>query len=153
MNRTLQLLSITAAAAVAVPSMQSSSEARTALPSSGRTLAIGDLGCFAMSYGAMINGCSSMKILEVPLTHDNTFNNWLFPRVTAFGSAPAGNVGCTVTAMHKAGYYWSNPVGYEFVPVFGSYQDLSLEVYATGDTGLYVTCQVYPNASVNLIQW
>lgn len=154
MNRTLQLLSVTAAAALAVPAMPSSSEARTALPSSGRTLTMADMGCFSLSFSSMTNTCGTAKYLEIPITHDNYLNNWLGPRVTAQGTAPAGNVGCTATAIHKSlGYFWSNASGYEYVPVFGSPQDIQLDVYAPGDTGVYITCEVHPWARVNLITW
>lgn len=154
MNRSLRILSAAAAVALAVPAMQTTSVARTALPSSGRTFSMADMGCFSLSYSSMTNVCGTAKYIEIPLTHDSPIGGWLSPRVTAQGTAPAGNVGCTATAIHKSlGYYWSNAAGYEYVPVFGSPQDIVLDVYAPGDAGLYVTCEVHPWARVNLVTW
>ena len=150
------LATIALAAAAAIPSTMSTSEARTALPSSGRTWSMTDMPCFAMNYGSMTNTCATDKYLEIPLTHDNSISNWLSPRITAQGAAPAGNVGCTVGAIkNDFTAVWSNNNSflYEFVSVFGTPQDIVLDVFAPGDSGLYVVCRVFPGAKINLLRW
>lgn len=150
------IATVAVAAAAAIPSTMSTSEARTAMPSSGRTLAMADMSCFALSYSSMRNTCGSAKTLEIPLTHDNTLNNWLGVRVSALGQAPSGTVGCTVTAIK---YDWTavwgnnNPTPFEYIPSFGVIQELVLDIFAPGDAGLYVTCDVYPGGRVNLVRW
>lgn len=147
---------IALAAAAAIPSTMSTSEARTALPASGRTLSMADMPCFVMGYSGMTNTCGTYKYLEIPLTHDNTLNNWLSPRVTAQGTAPNGTVGCTVTAIKNDWTaVWSNNNSgqYEYIPVFGVAQDIVLDIFAPGDSGLYVTCVVYPQGRINLLRW
>jgi hypothetical protein len=153
---TFRTFATIALAAAAIPSTMSTSQARTALPSSGRTLAMADMPCFSMSYGSMTNTCSTWKYFEMPLTHDNTINNWLSPRVTAVGTAPSGTVGCTATAVKfdwTATWSNNNAWQYEFIPVFGSPQDIVLDIFAPGDAGLYLTCQVYPQGRINLARW
>lgn len=150
------LATIALAAAAAIPATMSTSEARTALPSSGRTFSMTDMSCFSMSYSSMTNVCGSMKYLEIPLTHDNTINNWLSPRVSAIGQAPNGTVGCTVSAIKNdwtAVWGNNNATAYEFVSGFGVIQEIVLDIFAPGDAGLYVTCQVYPGGRVNLVRW
>ena len=150
------LATIALAAAAAIPSTMSTSQARTALPSSGRTLAMADMSCFSLSYSSMTNNCTTRKYLEIPLTHDNTINNWLSPRVTAQGTAPTGTVGCTATAIKNDWTaVWSNNNAwqYEYIPVFGSPQDIVLDIFAPGDAGLYLTCDVYPLGRINLVRW
>jgi hypothetical protein len=150
------LATIALAAAAAIPSTMSTSEARTALPSSGRAVAVADVPCFVMGYGSMQNTCTAPKYFEMPLTHDNTINNWLSPRVSALGNAPSGNVGCTVTAVkYDWTAFWSNnnnPV-YEYISGFGVIQEIVLDIFAPGDAGLYVTCLVYPGGRINLVRW
>ncbi|MBK7539747.1 MAG: hypothetical protein IPI49_31240 [Myxococcales bacterium] len=155
MNKSsLRLLAATAAFAFAVPGAPQLASARTALPSSGRAVNFADQGCFTLSHSSMTNTCSTTKTLEIPLTHDNSLNNWLNPRVTAFGAAPANNVGCNVIAAHKSlSYYWANSGGWEYLPAFGTAQDINMDIYAPGDTGLYVVCQVQPAGRVNLVIW
>jgi hypothetical protein len=150
------LATIALAAAAAIPSTMSTSEARTALPASGRTFSMADMPCFVMGYSGMTNTCSSYKYLEIPLTHDYSFSNWLSPRVTAQGTAPSGTVGCTAVAIKNdwtAVWSNNNSTQYEFTSVFGVAQDIVLDIFAPGDSGLYITCVVYPGGRVNLVRW
>jgi hypothetical protein len=153
-NLSIRLASAVAALALATPGLQSVSQARTLLPSAGRTINVADQGCFALAYSSMTNVCGSVKSLEIPLTHDAPAFNWISPKITAQGNGVASNVGCDAVAVHKSlGYFWSNNIGREYLSVFGSAQDITLDVYAPGDTGVYVSCEVGPGARVNLVSW
>lgn len=154
MNTSLRLLVAASAFALTMPGVPQLASARTALPSSGRASNYADEGCFSLAYSSMTNVCGTARSLEIPLTHDNSLSNWLSPKVTAYGATSSNNVGCTAIAIHKSlGYYYSNTGGWEYLAGFGAPQDIAMDIYAPGDTGLYVVCSVQPSGRVNLVVW
>lgn len=151
-NRT-RLLATLAIPALALGLAQGTSQARSILPSAGRAVNPADYGCFWLNGSTMTNGCPATKVLEIPLTADGSWNGWYTVTVTAQGASESNNVGCKSFGLSKDGSGWTGWEPRQYLPAFGSAQDLTTTTWAPGGGGIYVNCEVAPNGRVNMVNW
>jgi len=117
----------------------------------GRAVNAADYGCFSLWYDSVTNNCGR-KTFTIPLIADGTPGGHYKPVVTAAGASPANNVGCTAWAVDKTvTWVWTSST--QYLPAFGSAQDLILPVDAPAGGGLAVDCEVDTGGRIDIVNW
>jgi hypothetical protein len=148
-----RLLAAFAIPALAVGLVGGASHARSILPSAGRAVFPADFGCFSLNFSSMTNTCPTTKAFDVPLTADGSLSGWYTVTVTAQGASNANNVGCKSFGLAKDGSAWTGWEPRQFLPAFGTPQDLVTTTWVSGGGGIFTNCDVGPNGSIFVVNW
>jgi hypothetical protein len=127
------------------------SQARSLLPSAGRAVNAADYACFWLDGSTMTNGCTTNKVIEIPLPTDGDGHYTV--TVTAQGATTANNVGCAAFGIDRNGFAWASDDPRKFLPSFGTAQDLATRAWKWGGGGMYVNCTVDPGGRYNYVNW
>ncbi|AGP40474.1 hypothetical protein BE04_44270 [Sorangium cellulosum] len=153
MNRIVKS-TLVAASALALGAIALPAAARSSVAFMGRAQFPAEAGCFVESFGTMINNCSSMTRLIIPLIMDpGASNNYLHATVTAYAASMTGLVQCASFGVNSAsGAVWGGAM--QDLPALGSRQDIVLPgAYFNSDSTAYVACFVGPGGQVNQVRY
>ncbi|KYF76056.1 hypothetical protein BE17_11690 [Sorangium cellulosum] len=154
MNRIVKL-TLVAASALALGAIALPAAARSSVAFIGRAQFPAEAGCFVESFGTMINNCSSMTSLIIPLIVDpGASGNYVYATVTAYAASTTGMVRCASFGVDSAsGTVWGGAM--QNLPALGSRQDIVLPgaYYFNSNSTAYVACHVGPGGQVNQIRY
>jgi hypothetical protein len=150
-----RFLSVFLAAAAALGSAATSSEARSVLPHIGRGFDAFGEDCFSVVWDGTITnigGSCGREYFHIPIVTDGTFDGWHNFTINAYGADTSHNVGCGALSISSNGAFWSWS-GEQWLSTFGVTANLYRSVHVPGGGGVHVRCQVDPGAKINLVNF